>query len=367
MAARRSRRRPWGRLTALLLVCGCHPYSRFNQGGDELGPIDPVTFPAANLGDGGDRLRPGRGTFTALRAFVAADAEVSYFYYPARAPSATLDPLRVREGGAPYGGVPTPNAYVFDGDDTNPIPAHYSCGAPAGYAYNPLVEDVRFDEQGNVFAELPRATYNVGVASTSSYAPVVSAVPVSSAGRACQDLKSTAQVDAALGAPRPNGKFLAWMIIEPGAPVYPVGEPAKTMHNGLGLQRWGWFNRYLLAYLDGGYVPTEDGMDMATMKPVTRMKTQRLYYPRSMVVTTAADGKTTMAAGKIRAGYDVLAARRGDPGYSPVCEVFTYDAGMPLPVEQLPRDAKVIEAMFNTMAAPLTAAATPYTYCLQVR
>jgi hypothetical protein len=86
-----------------------------------------------------------------------------------------------------------------------------------------------------------------------------------------------------------------------------------------------------------------------------------------MVITTGADGKTSMADGKVRSGYDVLAAARGQAGYSPVCEVMTYDAGMPLPVEMLPRDAAVIEAMFNTMAAPLRPASPPYAYCLQVR
>ena len=57
----------------------------------------------------------------------------------------------------------------------------------------------------------------------------------------------------------------------------------------------------------------------------------------------------TMAAGARGAGYDVLQAKRGDADYSPVCEVFTYDAGMPLgPRRQLPKSAEAIEAMFRT-------------------
>jgi hypothetical protein len=230
--------------------------------------------------------------------------------------------------------------------------------------YDARLDDVRLDEQGNVFTDLPKATYNPGVASASSYAPVVTMLPVSSAGQSCQQLKSKALVEGALGSVKSNGRFLAWMIIEPAAAVHAVGAPSDDP--GIGLQRWGWFNRYLLAYLDGGYLPTEDSTDMTTMKPITRMKTQRLYYPRSMVITTAA-GKTSMADGKVRSGYDVVAAARGQAGYSPICEVMSYDAGLPLPVEMLPRDAAVIEAMFNTMAAPLKPASPPYAYCLQVR
>jgi hypothetical protein len=50
-----------------------------------------------------------------------------------------------------------------------------------------------------------------------------------------------------------------------------------------------------------------------------------------------------------------------------VCAVFSYDAGMPLPPDQLPRDAQTIETMFNTMDAPLRPGTNPYVYCLQVQ
>src|SRR5207248_1056337 len=109
--------------------------------------------------------------------------------------------------------------------------------------------------------------------------------------------------------------------------VYPMGDPmAGRMHPGVGLQRWGWFNRYLLAYLDGGYIPTtvEQVMGgtamMPTMKSVTRMKPQRLFIPRIVRMATGMG----MAAGMRGAGYDVIEFRRGQPGYSPLCQVWVY-------------------------------------------
>jgi hypothetical protein len=73
---------------------------------------------------------------------------------------------------------------------------------------------------------------------------------------------------------------------------------------------------------------------------------------------------TTAAPGRLGAGYDVLQARRGQPGYSPLCQVLTYDAGALKDSAALPRDAQAIEMMF----APETLLpATPaYVYCLQV-
>jgi hypothetical protein len=357
-------------LPVFLLVAACDPYTSFGNAGSSLGPIDPVNFPPANLGTGGDRTRPGGGAFTETRAY-AGGTEIGYFSYPSRAPTAALDPIRLREAGAPYPAVATPPAYVFDPGDASAFPAKYPCAAPAGWAFDQRLDDIRLDEQGNIFSALPRATYTPGVAVSSGYVPVVSMVTASSASTECQSAKSEVQMFDRLGvapgmAAMASGRFLAFLIIEPAAAVYPRGKNASN-HPGLGLQKWGWYGGYMLAYLDGGFVPTEEFPAMGTTKALTRMKTQRLYYPRSMVTVTSASGIVTMAAGALGAGYDVLTARRGDPAYSPVCAVYTYDAGMPLPPDQLPRDAATIEMTFNTMEAPLRPATNPYVYCLQVQ
>jgi hypothetical protein len=364
--------RSFERLVPLCLwFVACDPYARFGADGNHNGPVDPLNFPPANLGTGGDRTKPGAGVFTEIRAF-AGGTEVGYFNYPSRPPGTAFDPVRLRTAGAPYAPVPVPPAYVFDPADSTPFPTRSPCEAPPGWTFNERVDDIHLDEQGNVFAALPRGTYAPGVAVSSSYVPVVSMVSLSAAGQACQARKSETQVLDQLGLATPDmamasGRYVAFMIIEPAAAVFPRGMTAAT-HPGLGLQKWGWYGGYLLAYLDGGYVPTEDGMDTSMPPmPVTRMKTQRIYYPRSMVMSTSSTGAMTMAAGVLGAGYDVLEAKRGDPGYSPVCAVYTYDAGMPLPAGDLPRDAQTIEMMFNTMDAPVRPSTNPYVYCLQVR
>jgi hypothetical protein len=354
-------------------AAACDPYGTYGDQDDGLGPIDPVAFPPGNVGVGGDRKRPGRGVFAETAAFVAGEA-IGYFGYPAPT-TGVRDPLRVLEDGKPVARVPTPTAYVFDPAATRPIPDKYPCDAPVDYSYDRQRDEVAYNEQGNIFTSLPSATYTEGVAVSSSYVPVVLEAKASSSGFRCQQLKSEAQLTAALpGKPATDGKYLAWLVIDPAAAVYPKEDPTGSKNGGVGLQRWGWYNRYLLAYLDGGYIPLQPEMDvndgtMAMPVPhkVVRMTTQRLLIPRQVV--RMAGGMAT--AGVPGAGYDVLEARLGTAGYSPVCEVWTYDTapamGMPpLAVENLPKDAKAIMDQFGPTltAAP---AASRYVYCLQVR
>ena len=60
---------------------------------------------------------------------------------------------------------------------------------------------------------------------------------------------------------------MAWLIIDPAAAVYKFTDDPQRLR-GLELQKWGWFNRYLLAYLDGGYIPTMPGMAMDGAMPM---------------------------------------------------------------------------------------------------
>jgi hypothetical protein len=338
-------------------LTACNPYDRFGAGDDGLGPVDPVNFPAANLGTGGNRKQPGVGAFTARRGYAGGNP-IEYFSYPLVSAGAGVDPLRLTEDDAPVRS--TPPVYVFGAD--------YQCTPPAGYVPDPRLDEVPRDQQGNIFTALPQATYNPGVASSSTYLPVVSSAPVTAGGLTCQQPKSEEALTRLVGKPTPDGTYLAWLIIDPGAAVYPVGQSVAN-HPGVGLQLWGWYSRYLLAYLDGGVVPTAETTVMEGEPPanvrVRQMVTQRLYYPRSQVIGSG--DMPMVAAGRLGAGYDVLGARRGDALYSPLCAVFTYDAGMPLAAAALPRNAADIEAMFNTAAAPLMPAADPYVFCLQVQ
>jgi hypothetical protein len=355
---------------------GCDPFGTFNDPDETLGPVDPVLFPPANVGTGGDRKRPGRGRFSEITAYVG-DNPVGYFSYAIPDLGMGVDALRLLEEDKAYGSVPSPLTYVFDGTGDSPFPPEdrYPCKPPPGYQYNARRDMVDFSQQGPVFTRLPEATYAEGVLPTYKYVlPVVSEAGMLSTGMDCQRLKSAARIKEVMKdmVPPPTGRYLAWLIIDPAAPVYPRETPTGMlpdghMHGGVGLQRWGWYNRYLVAYLDGGYIPTEELMvpgpsiDMPTMIKVTRMKAQRLFVPRQIKTATG------MAAGKSGAGYDVLEFKRGEPGYSPLCQVWNYGDPMAPPVASadLPKNAT---AIVNTPALN-AAAASPATYvfCLQVR
>jgi hypothetical protein len=340
-----------GAVLVLTATGACNPYDRFGANDDGLGPVDPVNFPAASLGTGGNRKMPGNGTLTATRAY-SAGMPIEYFNYPFPPAAAGVDPLRLQEDDMPV--LPVPTAYAFPPGQ---------CTPPGGYSPDPRLDERPLDIQDNIFTALPTATYNQGVASRTAYVPVVADAAVT-ATLPCQKAKSAEQLTALLGGmlPKPAGTYQAWAIIDPAVGVYGVGEKPETS-TGLRWQRWGWYNRYLLAYLDGGAIPTMDMTVMEGTPPmpvrVKTMVTQRLYYPRSMVM-----GAMAAAAGRLGAGYDVIAAKRGAAGSSPVCEVVTYDAGMtPVAPDALPRDAAMIEAMYGMTIRP---AATPYAFCLQV-
>src|SRR6185436_13282918 len=102
------------------------------------------------------------------------------------------DPLRLIENGKPYAAVPTPTAYAFDATDEAPVPAKNRCSPPAGYKPDKRLDPIEgwYERQGNVFTDLPKATYNPGVASSSTYVSLVAEARVSSNGRVCQEFKS---------------------------------------------------------------------------------------------------------------------------------------------------------------------------------
>jgi hypothetical protein len=341
-------------LALLAATSGCNPYNQ-RVGEFIAGAADPVNYPPAYVGAGGDRTRPGRGSFTELRAYANGNA-IGYYSFPFSTtqlpspPSTTnpVFPLRLLDNGMPYAKVPTPTTYVFD--------PSAPCTPPPGYVYDAQRDEVHYDEQGPIFTALPSAMYTAGALPTWSYVPVVAESLVQAPGLACQAIKSEATLKAsASGAGAPDGNYLAYAIIDVAAPVYRVGETAATS-NGIGVQKLGWFNHYIVAYLDGGVVPTEPEPMDATK---TQMHVQRLFYPRSMVIK----GSNTYTGG-IGFGYDVLEHARGEDGYSPVCQVFTYDTGAATPVEMLPQDANTINQMYGSTLKP---ASVPYVFCLQVQ
>jgi hypothetical protein len=333
----------WG----LVALGACNPYS--NRDGEfSAGAVDPVNFPPAYVGVGGDRTRPGRGSFTEVRAYANGNP-IGYYAFPfsttqlPTTPGANVDPMRLIDNGMPYAKVPAPLAYA----------PSMPCVPPGGYVYDPRTDEVRYDQQGAIFSVLPTATYALGALPSWSYVPVVSEVPVGLSGEACQQIKSEAALKAIANSGTADGKYLAWAIIDVAAPVYRVGQTSTTS-NGFGTQKLGWYNHYIVAYLDGGYVPTMTPADGSK----TVMVAQKLYYPRSLVNR----GGNTLPGG-FGFGYDVLQAARTDANYSPVCQMFTYDAGMAVDSTALPKDEATILAMYGSTVKPAT---VPYQFCLQV-
>ncbi|HEX2570112.1 MAG TPA: hypothetical protein VH877_11185 [Polyangia bacterium] len=284
---------------------------------------------------------------------------IGYFSFPFSTsqigpptPPTGTDPLRLVENGAPYSRVPAPVAYRFDGSTP--------CTPPKNYVYDPRTDEVRYDQQGNIVTVLPSATYPTGATPTWSYVPIV-AERVVRGTIDCQSVKTETTLLSRpdLSVSQPTGNYLAWAQIDVGAGVYRIGETPGTSP-GIFTQRFGWYDHFITAYIDGGYIPTTtpDNGQTVTMVP------QTLFYPRSNIGT---------AAGAIGRGYDVLEAGRNDTGYSPVCAVMTYDAATvtatnPTACTQancLPRDAATIRARFP--AASLRPANPPYIFCFQVQ
>ena len=384
---------------AALVACSgaaCQLYPSWN-GEFSAGPADPVNYPPAYVGVSGDHSKSGAGTFTQLRAFSEA-AAIGYFSFPFASTVLPLpaknppDPLLLSANGVASTIIPAPQVFVFDPTPgSQPFPKVPKCVAPSGYVYDQQHDEVSYADQGNIFTALPNATYSLTKAASWAYEPIVAETAISSNGEDCQGIKSQTTVTQSLSAKaQPDGHYLAWPIIDGGAAVYRVGESLNAGATGLAYQHWGWFNHYLVAYLDGGYIPT-DATAAADGSPQVHMVAQKLYYPVSKItIPTTASGTPTCATnnggcpttatcdestgkvlctgtGAIGQGYDVIAAPRGSDGYSPVCQVFTYKVATTVTPGQLPQDAATIESASGPYKASITAASTPYIFCLQVQ
>lgn len=334
----RVHRTPPGLGLCAVALLGCHPYQ--NRDGEFFaGSVDPARFPAPYLGQGGNPARAGSGTFTPVRAYALGRA-TSYHAFPLpAAQAAAKDPLLL----APLSPA---LAYVFDPGAERPYPQAQRC-APRPAPYDRRADAFRPDEQYAIFTALP---------SDARYVPIVAQVPVESRGHDCQSLKSDEAVvgsevvslrrrpptgtggtgSGAMATGEPDGRYLVWPIIDPAADVR-LNSGQLDPRTGLGPQRFGWFERYLLAYLDGGYLP----LDPAAPPTAPRARAQRLYYPTA-VAEPRMGGAFEVVPGRRGAGFDVLEAIRGEDGYSPLCEVFTYVPADP----QIPaRDARDIDPM----------------------
>jgi hypothetical protein len=353
-----------------LAFTACDPYDRFT-GDSSAGAVNAIKFPAAYLGDSGDGKKPGMGVMTPTVVRVGG-VITAYYSFPF---------TQIDDSGMPIlaltddkGKNAASLAYAFDADGKS------KCVPPDGYQFDQQRDDVRYDQQGSIFDTLPDAD---------GYSPAVAQVDVHSNGLPCQDVKSEAKlvertdVTLALTPPEnpnevgahatgtPSGKYYARVIIDPSVDVRgPVGyfgydntqDPPTPYEvdpaTGLGPQKWGWYQRYLLAYLDGGEIPVFTQMTPdkdGNPQNVTSMVTQNLYFPTSHVKDPNAKTKTVVMGAR-GDGFDLMDAMPGQAGFSPLCIVYSFDPIDPLHVE-------------TTVAQIDMATATPtgdVVWCIQV-
>ncbi len=389
-------------LACSIVACDFHDGKfddEFNAGG-----ANPYSFPPPYRGAGAARQTAASGVFTEIGAY-AKGKRIGYYSFPfapgqiqttgysepkpAIWPDAVVDPLRVSGPGTDFrkqtgNPVPVPLVYNFDPPGgMAPFAARAKCSPPSGYRYDQFYEAFPQDTQWNIFTFLPDrfATFPFGTLPDWVYRPVVAEVPVTTVNMGCQSAKSErallaladeGKVQIARGDPEQDGtrlgkptddRFLAWALIDPGAAVVRVGETRDIMEggkvSGTSVQKYGWYGQFVVAYLDGGYIPVEPG-PIVQEQPTKRMRTQRLYYPRSEVKK---GGKS--APGAFGQGYDVLQASRFDDGdvYSPVCELWTYALPAVTAVADLPKDEATIVELANSTLEPARTvqAATAYT------
>jgi hypothetical protein len=319
-----------------------------------------------------------QGTFEPIHATVDG-RPVIFYHFPA--PQGTLVETETRKRAL---------VYVFDPTTTNNgAEDTKNCTPPKpDYVYDLRTDYIRFDRQANIFQQKQNSTYPVatpadvnplsGSAFVNSYTPVYAQVPVTTNNLACNSLKSAEGLvqsknvslelvpkpeganEFTFATGKPDGTYRAFAIIDPAADVQP-NNPATL----LGPQRWGYIDHYLVAYIDGGVLPTMPGTRMSGGRPIATVEgvAQALYFP-STVMGKDDDGNPTPVEGAPFLGFDVLEGARGDAAYSPLCHVFMYFN--PTPATPATSVAEVMAAAAQAPPGEERIVDTgKYVYCLQ--
>jgi hypothetical protein len=317
------------------------------------------------------------GTFEPIEASVEG-RPVIYYHFPA--PQGTLVETATRKRALVY--VFDPNESAGGDEDSK------KCTPPKDYVYDVRTDYIRLDRQANIFQQKQSASYPVATPAdvnplspsgfVNAYTPVYAQVPVTSMGIDCNSLKSAEGVvtskkvnlelvpkpeganEFTFATGKPDGTYRAFAIIDPAADVKP-NSPTTL----LGPQRWGYIDHYLVAYIDGGILPTMPGMRSSGGQMIATVegRAQALYFP-STVMGEDENGNPTPVDGAPFTGHDVLEAARGDGNYSPLCHVFMYYN----PTPEAPATS-VAEVMAAAQQAPTPDEAIVdtgrYVYCLQ--
>ncbi|MEO6951062.1 MAG: hypothetical protein ABI321_04540 [Polyangia bacterium] len=346
--------------TAALTLSACNPYYRF-KGDSSAGSADPVNFMAAYLGTGGDPNKPGSATLQPAPATATDGTALGYFTFPFTGSNLKLT--------SADGKLKVPVAYNFDEDGTT------ACTPPKNYVYDQQRDDVRYDQQGSIFIQLPDTKQ------FPHYQPVIADVPVTSNGLPCQAIKSEDHLVKRTDVTFANGLQPSLTPNEAGA--HPVGIPTDGVFyarpvidpsidvrftdgstdpvTGLGPQKWGWYNRYLIAWLDGGQIPVnyDNTPDMAgEPQHVAVMSTQPIYFPTEHPAIDQDGNAIITMSGALGDGYDLITAAKGDTknGFSPLCQVFSF-----VPADPTAPEKNIADIDMSTVVDQ-----GEYVWCIQV-
>jgi hypothetical protein len=344
------------------------------------------------------------------------------------------NPLRLRTQTVDATGAPVDKdrqrAYMFDitpGAEDGKTNTS-KCNPPsATYVYDQKNDAFPFNQQLNIFQQKQTSTDPASLPSDQpSYQPIYAEVPVTSLTYNCESIHSADGVIDGIGtstmlntnpAPpgnpfyhavgAPDGNYLALAIIDPSADVLTTYDPglldgaptcpsaqsdaAGACHNPithLGNQRWGFFDHFLVAYLDGGYVQTRTSMVPATgsnpAQTITQALPMLLFTPDkfndpingpSTCNNTASTPGMEDPASCVGHGFDLIEGVGEDfmampmvlkpgvrgatgMGYSPICHVLSYDPDK--------NPAGVATTPQQVSQAALDPDPNAYIYCLQV-
>ena len=351
-------------LAATAALSACSPWS-YGEGDFFAGTVDATNYPA-DYQFGTEKEAAG-SLSPVVAATLSSSIVLTYNLAMPAAQTAGAD-----ENGIPelalalepvdlVGYAPPSPATVFNFDPTasEPFATPQKCTAPTNYVFDARLEGYRKDYQGPIFTALP----------DEGSVPYLAEVAVSTKAMKCQTLKDQERLlkskdvtvpitkATAIGeedSPTPSGKLVLYYPVNPRVSVEPADQ-----NTGFGAQMWGWFNHYLFAYIDGGYLPTQQfsidtgEVDPDTMAPILLefegIRPQHWYYPATRpgalrdpdtgeisfpidpdtgeynFVAAGGPGLSNRSAAFAGAVTDLVDAARGEAGYSPVCELCEYE------------------------------------------
>ncbi|HVE87113.1 MAG TPA: hypothetical protein VND93_29865 [Myxococcales bacterium] len=324
-------------LAALLLACG--PATSEVAEDKYYGPIDASALDARLRAATGARCPTGVTSCYPAQQVSLHGATITIYNMGTVAPAPASPTLTFAAGGTLAATFVTGAPYAY----------HFPDQCQPDFAYDAFADPYPNDRQFPVFSALP-------LTSTAVVLPIVRVTGVSGlTDNPCNALKKTASIEAGNFGAAPDDNKTAfqarlWAVIDPAALVVPLSSTSTL------LPQFGWFKGLILAYLDGGRIPTNAAGAVLSMEGV--------------VVDPAGTGSSTLTANKViilpfgpdEALYSPIvrlrhfrAATGTQPGaYTALCTRATSTGGLP-PCTGAPNEVDMSSASVLAPAETLIA------------